>query len=91
MFIHILVESPPLRVAASVWGGWKYSNMVALKHPRSEEMMSRWRLEAPKVGVPESSEVVLGRLWGQDALPKATSGGQIVAQRMPKGGFGRHF
>ena len=42
-------------------------------------------------GVPELSAVVLGRHWGQDALPKVTLGGQRVAKRMPKRGYGTRF
>ena len=42
-------------------------------------------------GVPESSEVVLRRLLGQDALPETTLGGQRVAKKIPKGVFWSRF
>ena len=61
-----------------------FESQMAVKHPKDA-------LKVLRNGVPESSEVVLGRLWGQDALPKVTLGGQRVAKRMPKRGFGIHF
>ena len=50
-----------------------FGSQMALKHPKDA-------LKVLRNGVPESSEVVLGRLWEQDALPEATLGGQREAK-----------